>query len=54
MSHLKIQVIFPHSLLHFQQNFPLVRETLYTGRVKLLAETSEFVTDALAGSSRPT
>ena len=54
MNHLKFQVTFPHSVLNFQQNFPLVCETLYTGRVKLFVEASELVTDALADSSCPT
>jgi hypothetical protein len=54
MNHLKFQVKFPHSLLHFQHNFPLVRETRYTGLVKLFFEASELVTDGREGRSRPT
>jgi hypothetical protein len=50
-NHRKIQVTFPHNLLNFQHNFPLDRETLYTGRVKLFIEASKFFTDSLVGSS---
>jgi hypothetical protein len=33
--------------------FPLVRETLYAGRVKLYAEASELLTHAVSARRRP-
>jgi len=43
----KVDIIFPQSLL------PLVRETLYAGRVKLYAEASELLTHAVSARRLP-
>ena len=43
----KIEIIFPHSLLHINTLFPPLRETLYAGRVKFFAEESKLYKHAV-------
>ena len=40
----KFEIIFSQILLHNQHTFPPLRQTLYAGRITLLAEASELST----------
>jgi len=42
ISFTKLRLCF-HSLLHYQQTFSPLRETLYAGCIKLFAETPELL-----------
>jgi hypothetical protein len=43
----KVEIIFPQSLLHYEQNFPPLLDTLYVCRVKLFAAASRLFTHAV-------
>jgi hypothetical protein len=50
----KVEIIFPHSLLHYRHTFSSLHESLYAGRAKFFAEASERFTRArcIAGRRR--